>query len=259
MTAAPLHLAGEALLLDPSGVLVWPRGGLMAVADLHLEKASAAARRGALLPPWDSRITLENLARAVGRYRPRILVAVGDSFHDDGGPSRLGRHERARLARIADGRRLVWVAGNHDPAPPRRHPLLADRSHADPARTDPSLIDRTDTDPVPGEAAREYAAGPFLFRHQGGGASDVADAAEICGHHHPKASVATRGGGISRPCFVACATGRRLMLPAFGAYTGGLDVTHPAIRTLFPRGGRVFLTGAERVFAFALGASHAGA
>ncbi len=228
MIAAPLHLAGETLLLDPSGVLVWPRGGVLAVADLHLEKSSAAARRGALLPPWDSRMTLERLARAVGRYRPRILVAVGDSFHDDRGASRLGPHERARLGRIAEGRRVIWVAGNHDPSPPPGGGA------------------------VPGEAAPDFAAGPFLFRHEGGGEPGLG-VAEVCGHHHPKASVATRGGGISRPCFIACAAGRRLMLPAYGAYTGGLDVTHPAIRTLFPRGGQVFLTGSDRVFAFALG------
>ena len=96
--------------------------------------------------------------------------------------------------------------------------------------------------------------GPCGFRHPGrAGAEGHAREAEICGHHHPKASVATRGGGVSRPCFVACASGHRLMMPAFGAYTGGLDVTSPAIRSLFPRGGRVVLTGAERLFSFALG------
>jgi uncharacterized protein len=225
MTAAPLHLAGETFLLDPAGVLVWPRLRLLAVADLHLEKASAAAARGALLPPWDSRLTLENLARLVGRYRPEIVVAVGDSVHDRTGLARMDVHDRARLDRIGEGRRMVWVAGNHDPAW---------------------------QEGMGGEAAPgEWALGPVRFRHEARGPA-AAGTLEVCGHHHPRARVPTRAGPVARPCFVACATGRRLMLPAFGAFNGGLDVGAPAIRALFPRGGRLFLAGGERLFAFDL-------
>lgn len=223
MRAAPLHLAGERLMLDPAGVLYWPAAGLLAVADLHLEKATAAARRGSLVPPWDSRITLDRLLLALVRFRPRIVVALGDSFHDRDAARRLPAAEAARIRRLAETVRLVWVLGNHDPSPPAG---------------------------LPGEAAQEFLLGPLRFRHQaaeGGPAHE----AELCGHHHPKARVATRGGSVSRPCFVA--DSRRVILPAFGAFTGGLDVETPAIARLFPRGGRAFLLGAERLFSFALG------
>lgn len=232
MIAARHHLAGEQVLLDPTGLLFWPREALLAVADLHFEKASAAARRGSLLPPWDSRVTLDRLHAAAERYRARTIVAVGDSFHDVDGARRMAAPDRARLAAIADDRRMVWIAGNHDPHP---HP---DPGHA-----------------VPGEARAELRVGPVLFRHEARPhLPPPRGVIEVCGHHHPKACVPTRGGGVSRPCFVACADGVRLMLPAFGAYTGGLDVGDPAIRRLFPSGGRVFLTGADRVFGFGLAA-----
>jgi DNA ligase-associated metallophosphoesterase len=215
------------MLLDPAGLLVWPQARMLAVADLHLEKGSAGARTGSLLPPWDSTITLERLAAACASHRPSVIVAVGDSFHDGQGAGRLSAADRARLAGLAEGRRMIWVAGNHDPLP-----ALG----------------------VPGEAWGSFSAGPLLFRHEARAArnGDAAGMVEVCGHHHPKARVATRGGAVSRPCFVACASGGRLMLPAFGAYTGGLDVSDPAIGALFPAGGRVWLTGARRLFGFEL-------
>ena len=197
----------------------------MAVADLHLEKGSAAAKRGGLVPPWDSRLTLDRLLLRIGAFRPKILVALGDSFHDPGGPSRLPAAEADRLRRIAAQMRLIWVLGNHDPVPPEG---------------------------LPGEAMAELRMGPLSFRHESLGRSPapLGEGAEICGHHHPKARVVTRGGAVSRPCFIG--TEQRLILPAFGCYTGGLDVLHPAIATLFPRGGRAFLLGADRLFSFAL-------
>jgi DNA ligase-associated metallophosphoesterase len=219
MTLAPLHLVGEPVLLDPLGAMVWPARRLLAVADLHLEKGSAAALRGSLLPPWDTHTTLERLALLLRRHRPEIVVAVGDSFHDGEGADRLEAADAARLARMTEAARFVWVLGNHDPAPPAG---------------------------IGGEAVEEFAADPFIFRHQGG----VSGNGEICGHHHPKATITARGGAITRPCFVT--DGHRLMLPAIGAYTGGLDVRDPAIGALFPRGGRVFLLGRERLFSFAL-------
>ena len=222
MRAAPLHLAGERLMLDPSGVLYWPAARLLAVADLHLEKGSAMARRGSLVPPWDSRVTLERLLLAVAHWRPEIVVALGDSFHDRAGSQRLAGAQAEGLRRIASQARLVWVLGNHDPAPP---------------------------DGLPGEHGAEFRLGPLRFRHQAEDGLPLGDA-ELCGHHHPKARIATRGGSISRPCFVS--DQRRVMLPAFGAYAGGLDVTSPAIARLFPRGGRAFLLGAGRLFSFAL-------
>ena len=222
MNAAPLHVAGERLMLDPGGVLFWPAAKLLVVADLHLEKGSAAAGRGALVPPWDTRITLDRLLLRIQHWRPEIVVALGDSFHDRRAALRLTLSDGERVRRLGSLARLVWVLGNHDPTPPEG---------------------------LPGESAQEFALGPLRFRHQ---AVDGLPArqAELCGHHHPKARIATRGGAISRPCFVA--DSRRIILPAFGAYTGGLDVTSPPIARLFPRGGRAFLLGAERLFSFAL-------
>jgi DNA ligase-associated metallophosphoesterase len=225
MNPAPFHLAGERVMLDPSGVLYWPAARLLAVADLHLEKGSAAARRGALVPPWDSRLTLDRLVRQIGFWRPEIVVALGDSFHDRDGPARLPASEADRLRRIAADARLFWVLGNHDPVPPAG---------------------------LPGEHGDCFAMGPLAFRHESRGRAvrTGRERAEICGHHHPKARIATRGGAVTRPCFIGDAS--RLILPAFGCYTGGLDVLDPAIAGLFPRGGRAFLLGADRLFSFAL-------
>lgn len=228
MRPAALEFAGERLMLDPAGVLYWPAARLLAVADLHLEKGSAGARRGALLPPWDSRITLDRLLLCIEHWQPEIVVALGDSFHDRHAALRLPAAEVASVRRIAAGARLFWVLGNHDPEPPEG---------------------------FPGEHGLEFALGPLRFRHQA--LDRLPDGqVELCGHHHPKARINTRGGAISRPCFVA--DSRRIILPAFGAYTGGLDVTSPPISRLFPVGGRAFLLGAGRLFSFALEAGHGG-
>jgi DNA ligase-associated metallophosphoesterase len=226
MSAAPIHLAGERLMLDPAGALVWPAAGLLAVSDLHLEKGSACARRGMLVPPWDTKVTLDRLALLLRRYRPRIVVALGDSFQDDQGASRLPPAEAARIAAMTGAARFVWVLGNHDPTP---------------------------AGGLGGEWVEEFAAGPLVFRHQArpGAPDRGTPAGEVCGHHHPKAAIPARGGAVSRPCFVT--DSRRVMLPAFGAYTGGLDVSHGEIARLFQRGGRVFLLGRERLFSFPLG------
>ena len=219
MTPAPTHLAGERLMLDPDGALYWPAQRLLAVADLHFEKGSAAAAQGSLLPPWDTRATLDRLAGLLRRYKPETVVALGDSFHDARGAARLHPPDLARLHLFAGAHRFVWVLGNHDPAPPEG---------------------------LPGDSVPELRLGPLRFVHQG---RPGPAGGEICGHHHPKAQVRARGALVSRPCFVLDA--RRLMLPALGAYTGGLDVQDPAIGGLFPRGGRVFLLGRERLFSFA--------
>ncbi len=220
MTAAPLHFSGHSLHLDPAGALVWPAAETLVVADLHLEKGSAAARAGQLVPPWDSRHTLERLALLLRRYQPRTVIALGDSFHDDGGPARLAAADRSRLAALTERADFVWVQGNHDPAPPEG---------------------------VAGLATPEWQHLGIIFRHM----AVAKCAAEISGHFHPKARVATRAGEVVRACFVA--DSRKILLPAFGAYTGGLDVRAPAIAAHFPRGGRVFLLGESRLFSFPLG------
>jgi len=225
MTAAPIHLAGERLMLDPAGALHWPATSTLVVSDLHLEKGSSYARHGQFLPPWDTHATLDRLTLLLRRYQPRAVVALGDSFHDTEGSSRLPSGELARLRSMTEAHRFIWVQGNHDPTPPTG---------------------------VGGEWVEALTTITLTFRHQ----ATPGAQAEISGHHHPKATIPARGTLLSRPCFVA--DSRRLMLPAFGAYTGGLDVRDPAISRLFPRGGRAFLLGRDRLFSFALGTLRSG-
>ncbi len=219
MPATPFDFRGEQLLLDPAGVLVWPRLSLLAVADLHFEKGSAAARQGQLVPPWDSGLTLARLAGAVARYAPATVVAVGDSFHDTQAAARLSAADHTTLAGLAARARFVWVQGNHDPHPPAG---------------------------LEGESTPAYAVGPLVFRHQ----ARATASGEVSGHFHPKARIATRAADVCRPCFMVDAD--RIMLPSFGAYTGGLDVRSDAIARHFPNGGRAFLLGESRVFCFAV-------
>jgi DNA ligase-associated metallophosphoesterase len=227
-SAAPLHIAGEGLLLDPSGAVYWPARNMLILADLHLEKGSAAAGRGRLLPPYDSRATLDRMALLLRHYSPAHVLALGDSFHDAEGAARLPPSERARLAAMARSVGFIWVLGNHDPALPAS---------------------------LPGEVVAEWRDDPLTFRHAA--QPGIAAPAEICGHHHPKATVPVRGATVTRPCFVTDGH-RRLMLPAFGAYTGGLDVGDAAIAGLFPRGARIFLLGRDRLYHFQLGRLRAG-
>jgi uncharacterized protein len=226
MTPAPIHMAGERLLLDPAGVLYWPARHTLIVADLHLEKGSAFAARGRALPPYDTRETLERLALALRRWRPARLVALGDSFHDRDGANRLCGHDAGMLARSLEGIETVWVLGNHDPVPPAG---------------------------LPGRSLDALHDGSLVFRHL----AAPGGRGELSGHYHPKATMPTRCGGVTRRCFVA--DGRRLMLPAFGAYTGGLDATDPAVARLFPRGARLFLLGRDRLFSMPAGPREAAA
>lgn len=220
MTAAPIHLAGHRLMLDPLGGAFWPEARLLAVADLHFEKGSACAVRGQLVPPWDTAATLDRLGLLLRRYQPRTVVTLGDSFHDARGAGRMAAGDAARLHAMTQAADFVWVLGNHDPAPPEG---------------------------LAGIATQVWRHNGLVFRHE---AAPGPAEPGLCGHHHPKASVETRAGRITRPCFVADPS--RLMLPALGAYTGGLDITAAPIARLFPRGGRAFLLGQGRLFSFTL-------
>ncbi len=219
MTAVPFRLAGRDLLLDPRGGVIWPEMGLLAVADLHLEKGSAAAVNGSLVPPWDTALTLDRLEALLARWRPRIVVALGDSFHDRHGFARMAPADAARLLGWGELAEFVWVLGNHDPAP------------------SPGLT---------GTVTPCWSFGGLEFCHQG----RPGRGPELVGHHHPKASIPTRAGVVTRPCFVAGASGDAV--PALGAFTGGLDIASPAIARLFPGGGRAFLLGQARLFGFPL-------
>ena len=215
MTA--LTLAGARLLTDASGALVWPEAEAMIVADLHLEKGSAYARYGTLLPPYDTRQTLARLADALQRHRPRRVIALGDSFHDTDASRRLDADDQETLIAMVAGHDWFWIAGNHDPHPPVG---------------------------IGGHCIESLAIGPLVFTHQAG---DGGIAGEISGHFHPKATVSLRGRRVGGRCFVGDST--RLILPAFGAYTGGLDVLDPAIDRLFPLGFVARILGRGRVHA----------
>jgi DNA ligase-associated metallophosphoesterase len=196
-----LTLAGVSLVADTSGALYWPEEKMLIVADLHLEKGSAFAARGVLLPPYDTASTLARLARLVERFDPQMVMALGDSFHDGGGPARMADTDRASLKALQRGRDWLWIAGNHDPDP---------------------------THGVGGRFADVLAVGALSFRHEP--STGLCDG-EIAGHLHPLARVARRGRAVSRRCFAS--DSRRLVMPAFGAYTGGLNVRDRAIAMLF--------------------------
>jgi uncharacterized protein len=195
-------LAGVTLIADPAGALYWPEEKLLVAADLHLEKGSAYAARGVLLPPYDTAATLARLARLIERYAPRLVVALGDSFHDGRGPARMADNSRGALTALQRGRDWVWLAGNHDPDP---------------------------ADNIGGRFADVLALGGLTFRHEP--SVDASDG-EIAGHLHPLACIVQRGRALRRRCFAS--DGHRLVMPAFGAYAGGLNVRHRAIASLFP-------------------------
>jgi len=194
-------VAGVAFTADCAGALHWPEEGLLAVADLHLEKGSSFATRGVLLPPYDTAATLARLGALIARYAPRTVIALGDSFHDGGGPQRVSADDRAMLSALQRGRDWIWIAGNHDPEP---------------------------VDGLGGTSAAMLAIGPLVFRHA---PEREPCTGEIAGHLHPVARVSARGRTVSRRCFAT--DGRRMVMPAFGAYAGGLNIRDAAFADVF--------------------------
>ena len=217
MRASAMNLAGVTLLADLSGALFWGEQGLLVVSDLHLEKGSSFAARGQLLPPYDTAATLARLTLLIMHYAPRTVVALGDSFHDGGGPERLGAADRESIATLQRGRDWIWITGNHDPDP---------------------------ADGIGGSFHAELQIGALTFRHLPTGAQG-----EVCGHLHPAARIAHRGRSVRRRCFAADA--QRIVMPAFGTYTGGLNVRDAAFCDLF--GTLAFtahMLGDDRLYAF---------
>jgi uncharacterized protein len=194
-----VSIAGITLAADLSGALYWEEQKLLVVSDLHLEKGSSYANRGVLLPPYDTIATLGRLGAVIARHDPRIVIALGDSFHDRDAHERLSPANREVLSALQMRRDWIWISGNHDPALP------------------PDLG---------GTVADEVAIGPITFRHEPTGA-----AGEIAGHLHPKARVSTRGRAVERRCFAS--DGARAVMPAFGAYTGGLNIRDAAFARIF--------------------------
>ena len=198
--AVVFQIAGVAVMPDPSGVLYMPEVRTLVASDLHFEKGSAFAERGQLLPPYDTAATLARLTGVIAQYRPRTVIALGDSFHDERAGERLAGRDRDALCALMAGRDWIWIAGNHD----------------------------TEIPPGLGEAHGEVEHGGLVFRHEpriGAGPGEVA------GHLHPAARVVSPSGSVRRRCFVS--DGARCILPASGAYTGGLHFRSRAFAGLF--------------------------
>lgn len=216
-----LSFAGHDLVALSDGALFWPSRGALLVADLHLEKASWFARAGQMLPPYDSLATVESLERLVERWHPREIWALGDSFHDADGPTRLCRQAGARLATLMQATHWTWITGNHD------------AGHAA---------------ALGGAVAVEALVDGVVLRHE---ADPHERRPEMSGHFHPKLRISARGRSVSRRCFIAGE--RRLILPAFGALTGGLDAAAAPLRALAGPLGRALVPAGGRLLAFPLG------
>ena len=211
-----IFVNGERLLADPSGALFWPARRTLLVADLHLEKGTAQWSKGDLLPPYDSRNTLARLENAASRFATERVVCLGDSFHDLEAAGRLGAQERSSLSRLTARFDWIWIEGNHDPHPPSCWG---------------------------GRVEGQMFLGNLVLRHQA--APGPARAGEVSGHYHPKATLRLRGKRHSGRAFIS--DGLRLILPAFGAYSGGLNATDPAISGLFPQGFTAWVIGRDRL------------
>jgi DNA ligase-associated metallophosphoesterase len=225
MTDLLIKVNGESLLLDACGAAFSPAYSTLMFADLHLEKGSSYARGRQFLPPYDSADTLRRMAQAIARHKPARVIALGDSFHDRDAADRLGTPERALLEALGRAAHFTWIAGNHDPHPPAW---------------------------LNGEVVHELRLGGLILRHE---PQMVPQAGEVAGHLHPCASVAKWGRSVRRRCFAS--DGLRLILPSFGAYTGGLDVGDAAFTSLFADSFHAYMLGSTRVYAMSRGARSA--
>ena len=199
---APMEFAGEEFLLCKNNALYWPRERALLVADLHLEKGSYFARHGTLLPPYDSRETLERIADAVKATGARRVITLGDNFHDGAGAARLDDYARGMLTSLTRALDWVWITGNHDD---EQHEAFGAALFA------------------------ELELGGIMLRHEARGGEERA---EISGHYHPKMRVRVKNRHIARPCAVIArhsGGAERMIAPAFGAYTGGMDAGAPEI------------------------------
>jgi len=214
-----LHLAGELLTPLPEGGLWWAARRLLVVSDLHLEKGSNFASAGQMLPPYDTGATLARVEALCTALRPETVISLGDSFHDRHSETRLPAPYAERIRALTAAQDWVWVEGNHDPDPPAH---------------------------LGGRAAKVLQLGPLVFRHEPTG-----EVGEVAGHLHPVAKVAGRGRTVRRRCFAS--DGARLVMPAMGAYAGGLNVLDAAFGTVFPEGCMAFAIGEARVYGIGAG------
>ncbi|MEO7691824.1 MAG: ligase-associated DNA damage response endonuclease PdeM [Sphingomonas sp.] len=217
----PFSFAGHDLLALPQGALFWPARRALLVADLHFEKASWFAGHGQMLPPYDSIATLAALTLIADGTQAAEIWCLGDSFHDSAGCERLGAKAQEMLRGLTSTRRWIWITGNHDP-----------------------VIDRCG-----GEVMDEAFVDGLVLRHE---AERRETRPELSGHFHPKLRVRVRGRQVSRRCFVTTPT--KLILPAFGALTGGLDAAHPEIIRVVGAGAEALIPVEDRLLRFRLAA-----
>ena len=218
----PLSFAGETFSATPDGALYWPSRQALLVADLHLEKASWFARLGQFLPPYDSHATLSALATEVERTGARKLYCLGDSFHDRFGCDRLPADARALLLSLTKALDWTWIVGNHDPG-------FADHCG--------------------GQIEDEVMLAEIVLRHE---AVPGEARPEISGHFHPKLRLSLKGRRVARRCFVASAS--KIIMPAFGSLTGGLDAHHPEILRSVGLNASALVPVSDRLLRFPLAA-----
>jgi len=199
-----LEITGEFFVCDTAGCLYWPRENCLIVSDLHLEKGSSFAVKGKFLPPFDTGATLNRLHQRMSYWQPKRVISLGDSFHDRGAAERLPANYHTQLSAMMTGRDWIWIRGNHDPEAPQN---------------------------LPGVDSIELAIGPITFRHEPAPVSCGNTNGEIAGHLHPAAKIRRRGKSVRRRCFAE--DGSRLIMPSFGAFTGGLNIRDEAYHGLF--------------------------
>jgi hypothetical protein len=214
MNALPFDFSGETLHACPSGALYWPDRRLLAVSDLHLGKSERMARRGGpMLPPYEGAETLARLAEDIAATKPQTVVCLGDSFDDSAAADALDVPTLDTLGPLMAGRRWIWIEGNHDPGPVA----------------------------LGGTHLSALTEGPLIFRH----IATADGRAEVSGHYHPKARVGLRGRSLSRRCFLVDA--RRIVMPAYGTYTGGLSCDRPPLSDLMGADARAIVMGTPPV------------
>ena len=220
MAETRITLCGETVALDPAGALWIPSSRTLVVADLHLEKGSSFAKRQVFLPPYDTEATLRALSLVIARRDPGCVICLGDSFHDSAASGRLTAGASGLIRQLQHGREWIWICGNHDPQAPAG---------------------------LGGDSAADIRLGGLRLCHEpGSGNCD----GEVAGHLHPSAKIRQRSRSVRRRAFIT--DGRRLIMPAFGALTGGLNVLDTAFANLFDsQRRRAFMLGSQRLYAIA--------
>jgi DNA ligase-associated metallophosphoesterase len=236
----PFSFAGHDLCALRQNAVFWPARAALLVADLHFEKASWFARSGQMLPPYDSIATLTDLTALADETGAREIWCLGDSFHDTAGCDRLPDAAQVLLRALTTTRRWVWITGNHDPYIARPHNEGPHNERSDIGRG----VDRCG-----GEVMNEALVDGLVLRHE---ADPAETRPELSGHFHPKLRLRVRGKLVSRQCFIATST--KIILPAFGSLTGGLDATHPEIVRATGGSAHALIAVEDRLLRFPLAA-----